>query len=113
MKDSKKVILTCSVCLSRNYSTNKNTSSNKRIELMKFCPKCNTHTLHKETKQEARMKWFSPSAIAKEIGKIRWPRKEDLASNSISTIIFTGLFVIFFYLCLTAITALLKAIGVL
>ena len=59
------------------------------------------------------MKWFSPSAIAKEIGKIRWPRKEDLASNSISTIIFTGLFVIFFYLCLTAITALLKGIGVL
>lgn len=59
------------------------------------------------------MKWFNLSAIFKEIGKIRWPRKEDLCSNSISVIVFTGLFVVFFYLCLTAITALLKSIGVL
>ena len=50
MKDAKKVILTCSVCLSRNYSTNKNNNNKQRIELMKFCPKCNKHTLHKETK---------------------------------------------------------------
>lgn len=50
MKDTKRVILTCSVCLSRNYSTNKNSNSNKRIELKKFCPRCNKHTLHKETK---------------------------------------------------------------
>ena len=59
------------------------------------------------------MKWFSLSAIAKEIGKIRWPRKEDLGKNSVSVIIFTGLFCLFFYFCLTAITALLKTIGVL
>ncbi len=59
------------------------------------------------------MKWFSLSAIAKEIGKIRWPKKGDLVSNSVSVIVFTGLFCLFFYLCLTAITALLKAIGVL
>ena len=50
MKEKKKVILTCSVCLSRNYTTDKNSNSNKRIELMKYCPKCNRHTLHKETK---------------------------------------------------------------
>ena len=50
MKDKKQVILTCSVCLSRNYTTGKNKNSAKRIELMKYCPKCNTHTLHKETK---------------------------------------------------------------
>ncbi|MBR5341781.1 MAG: 50S ribosomal protein L33 [Erysipelotrichaceae bacterium] len=49
MKEKKKVILTCSVCLSRNYTTNKNSNA-KRIELMKYCPKCNQHTLHKETK---------------------------------------------------------------
>ena len=59
------------------------------------------------------MKWFSLSAIAKEIEKIRWPKKEDLASNSLAVVIFTGLFCIFFYLCLTVITALLKGIGVL
>ena len=50
MKDKKKVILTCSVCLSRNYSTETNRNSNKRIELKKYCPTCNKHTLHKETK---------------------------------------------------------------
>jgi len=50
MKDKRKVILTCSECLSRNYVTNKASSNTGRIELMKFCPKCNKHTLHKETK---------------------------------------------------------------
>lgn len=50
MKDKKKVILTCSVCLSRNYTTSQNTNNAKRIELRKYCPKCNAHTLHKQTK---------------------------------------------------------------
>ena len=59
------------------------------------------------------MKWFNLGAIFKEIGKIRWPKKEDLTKNSVAVIIFTGLFCVFFYLCLTAITALLRAIGVL
>lgn len=59
------------------------------------------------------MKWFNLGAIAKEIGKIRWPKKGELASNSISVIVFTALFAAFFYLCLTVITLLLKTIGVL
>ncbi len=51
MKDKNKVILTCSECLSRNYVTRKNKAdSNKRLELSKFCPRCNKHTVHKETK---------------------------------------------------------------
>ncbi len=52
MGDKKnKVILTCSVCLSRNYSTTRNKNqSNQRLELMKYCKKCGCHTLHKETK---------------------------------------------------------------
>ena len=50
MKEKKSVILMCSECLSRNYVTNKVSSSNERIELMKYCSKCNKHTLHKETK---------------------------------------------------------------
>lgn len=50
MKDKKKIILTCSECLSRNYVTNKPSSNTSRVELMKYCPKCNKHTLHKETK---------------------------------------------------------------
>jgi large subunit ribosomal protein L33 len=46
-----KVILTCTVCLSRNYTTSRNKkTSTQRLELKKFCKKCNEHTLHKETK---------------------------------------------------------------
>ena len=51
MKDKNKTILMCSECLSRNYSTHKNKKdSSERLELMKFCPRCNKHTLHKESK---------------------------------------------------------------
>jgi large subunit ribosomal protein L33 len=50
MKESKKVILTCSICLSRNYSISVKKNNEKRIELMKYCPRCNKHTLHKQTK---------------------------------------------------------------
>ena len=51
MKDKNKTILMCSECLSRNYVTHKKKeNATKRLELMKFCPKCNKHTLHKETK---------------------------------------------------------------
>ena len=33
------------------YSTTKNRRNNpNRLELKKFCPHCNSHTLHKETK---------------------------------------------------------------
>jgi len=59
------------------------------------------------------MKWFNLNAIYKEISKIRWPKKEDLLTNSVQVIIFTGFFVLFFALCLIAISALLRAIGVL
>lgn len=46
-----KVILICEVCLSRNYTTKKNKINDpKRMEIRKFCKKCNEHTLHKETK---------------------------------------------------------------
>ncbi len=51
MKDKNKTILMCSECLSRNYVTHKNKQgSSERLELMKFCPRCNKHTVHKETK---------------------------------------------------------------
>lgn len=46
-----KVILVCTECLSRNYSTDKNKLTMKeRLEIKKFCKNCNKHTLHKETK---------------------------------------------------------------
>ena len=46
-----KIILTCTECVSRNYTSTKyNKTHTARIELKKFCNKCNKHTLHKETK---------------------------------------------------------------
>lgn len=46
-----KIILICTECLSRNYSTTKKKDgSNGRLELKKFCPRCNKQTLHKESK---------------------------------------------------------------
>lgn len=46
-----KVILICSECFSRNYTTSKKKSDvSKRMELKKFCPKCNRYTIHKESK---------------------------------------------------------------
>ncbi|MCI5543283.1 MAG: 50S ribosomal protein L33 [Candidatus Onthovivens sp.] len=47
----KKVILICTECLSRNYTvTKKVETSSERIELRKYCPTCNKHTIHKESR---------------------------------------------------------------
>ncbi|MCZ0755274.1 50S ribosomal protein L33 [Anoxybacillus sp. J5B_2022] len=47
----KKVVLACSQCNSRNYSTMKNVvATQERLEMKKFCKVCNDHTLHRETK---------------------------------------------------------------
>ncbi|MCI6788485.1 MAG: 50S ribosomal protein L33 [Mollicutes bacterium] len=47
----KKIILICTECLSRNYTTSKKVeSSTERLELRKFCPHCNKYTIHKESK---------------------------------------------------------------
>ncbi|WP_307257695.1 50S ribosomal protein L33 [Oikeobacillus pervagus] len=46
----KKVVLACSECGSRNYSTMGGSSHGQRLEVKKFCKNCNRHTLHKETK---------------------------------------------------------------
>jgi len=44
------VSLACSVCESRNYRTSRKKSQQGQLSLKKHCPKCNKHTLHKETK---------------------------------------------------------------
>ncbi|MCZ0703493.1 large subunit ribosomal protein L33 [Natronobacillus azotifigens] len=46
----KKIVLACTQCLSRNYQTNKNTQKSDRLEVRKFCKRCNEHALHRETK---------------------------------------------------------------
>ena len=45
------VTLACDECKERNYTTEKNRRNDPaRIELKKFCSRCRTHTLHRETK---------------------------------------------------------------
>ena len=46
-----RVTLACSECKRRNYDTYKNKKNDPdRLEVKKYCPKCNRHTVHKETK---------------------------------------------------------------
>ncbi|PWH13838.1 MAG: 50S ribosomal protein L33 [Ardenticatenia bacterium] len=45
------ITLACTQCRERNYTTEKNRRNDTaRLELRKFCPRCRTHTLHRETK---------------------------------------------------------------
>ncbi len=45
------IMLACNECKERNYSTKKNKKNDPdRIELEKYCPRCNKRTTHKETK---------------------------------------------------------------
>lgn len=51
-KDIRAVItLACTECKERNYTTQKNRRNDPgRLELMKYCSRCQKHTLHRETK---------------------------------------------------------------
>lgn len=46
-----KITMACVECKERNYITKKNRRNNPdRMELKKFCPRCNKHTAHRETR---------------------------------------------------------------
>jgi large subunit ribosomal protein L33 len=43
--------MACTDCKERNYTTTKNRRNDpQRLEFKKYCPRCRTHTLHRETK---------------------------------------------------------------
>lgn len=45
------IVFECSVCKERNYYSEKNKNKTlERLELRKFCKRCQKHTLHKEGK---------------------------------------------------------------
>ena len=49
MRDN--VILACTECKERNYHITKNKRKHpERLEYAKYCPRCNKHQPHKETK---------------------------------------------------------------
>jgi large subunit ribosomal protein L33 len=45
-----RVSLACTECESRNYKTTRKPDLLGQLSLKKFCPRCNKHTIHKETK---------------------------------------------------------------
>ena len=46
-----KITLACADCKERNYITKKNRRNTPdRLELKKFCPRCNASTTHRETR---------------------------------------------------------------
>jgi len=48
---NKRITLACTECLSRNYSTMKNTfTMQERLTIKKYCKHCKKHVLHRETK---------------------------------------------------------------
>jgi len=48
---TKKVMLVCTQCLSRNYTVPKSVQAgHQRLKLMKFCKKCKKHTEHTESR---------------------------------------------------------------
>ncbi|MDW7679822.1 MAG: 50S ribosomal protein L33 [bacterium] len=45
------VILECTECKNRNYTTTKNKRKHTaRVEFKKYCPFCSQHKIHKETR---------------------------------------------------------------
>ncbi len=43
--------LACTECKERTYTTEKNRRNDTgRLQLKKYCPRCQTHTLHREAK---------------------------------------------------------------
>jgi large subunit ribosomal protein L33 len=45
------IVLACNECKMRNYTTKKNKRLQPdRVKYKKYCPRCNKHTPHKETR---------------------------------------------------------------
>jgi large subunit ribosomal protein L33 len=51
MGERLKIALVCEACGARNSETSKaRAAASKRLKLKKFCPACNKHTEHRESK---------------------------------------------------------------
>lgn len=57
------------------------------------------------------MKWFSIAGIQSEIKRIRWPKPKDLFKNSVTVILFTAAFGVFFLLCEMIASGFLTIVG--
>ena len=52
-EDRYSLTLTCTECGEENYLTSKNKKANpERLEILKYCPRCQKKTLHREKKKK-------------------------------------------------------------
>lgn len=58
------------------------------------------------------MKWFSLSGIMTEVKRIRWPKYDEMFKNSMTVIMVTALFGVYFVLAQFVVTFFLRMIGV-
>ena len=58
------------------------------------------------------MKWFSFEGIMNEIKRIRWPSWKDLGEKTGKSLVFIGLFMLFFVLAALIISGLLSLLGI-
>ncbi len=58
------------------------------------------------------MKWFSLSGIMTEVKRIRWPKSGEMVKNSMTVIMVTALFGVYFVFAQFIVTFFLQMIGV-
>ncbi len=58
------------------------------------------------------MKWFNLNEIKKEIGKIRWAKKEELLKTFLEVCVFITVFAIFFIGADLVVSFILKLLGI-
>ena len=58
------------------------------------------------------MKWFSIKGIREEIKKIRWPNGKEMSTDTLTVIVFAGLFGVFFVVGDLLIASLFNLLGI-
>ena len=49
--------------------------------------------------------------IVREIKRVRWPNRKDMAENTVTVVVFSAFFALFFSACYTIGQAVLTALG--
>lgn len=49
--------------------------------------------------------------VVREIKRVRWPNKKDMAENTVTVVVFSAFFALFFSACYTIGQAVLSALG--
>src|SRR5699024_6968131 len=115
---NKKIVLACTQCSSRNYTTTKNpTTHPERLDVRKFCKTCGKHTLHRETKDESRRLECGCTSmirclknVSRETRKVSWPKGRELTSYTITVIVTVACVALYFAIIDIGITQILNVL---